>query len=234
MKSILLLSSLLLAASTVSVSSTPAVRAGSSTEPTRLAAPAKTGSLSGQFISKKRLKTRGPTSERDVVLYLKSKSPQKHAAPKEPAVVLQEKLQFSPHVIPLLIGSKVSFQNKDQVDHNVFASEPCCCVDSTAGPGKEVSYQFDKPGVASIVCRLHPDMSVWVMALEEPWFTSVELNKEKSQEGNRLYRAEYSIADIPAGEYSMTFWNKKLQPETRTVVIKAGEATSFDFVIESD
>lgn len=220
-------------AATLLMSPVEAGSSGHAPEPVS-SAVTKTGGIEGEFISHKRLKTRGPTSERDVVLYLTSKSPAKHEPPKGPSVVLQEKLQFSPHVLPVLVGTQVSFENKDQVDHNVFAAESCCTVDSTAGPGKAVVYDFDKPGVASIVCRLHPDMSVWVLSLEEPWFTSLEVSKEKTPDGQRLYKGTYAITDVPAGDYELTLWNKKLKPATRSVTISAGETTKFDFVVEDD
>ncbi|MEM8714036.1 MAG: hypothetical protein AAGG01_24090, partial [Planctomycetota bacterium] len=61
------LAALIAATSFGLMSSVDASASEASTEP-RSSAPAKTGGIEGEFISHKRLKTRGPTSERDVVL----------------------------------------------------------------------------------------------------------------------------------------------------------------------
>ncbi len=189
------------------------------------------GSLSGSFRCLQRLKTRGDTSQKDVVLYLTSKEAKSHSPASTPSVVAQEKLRFEPHAIPVLRGSRVSFVNKDSVKHNVYTSADCCSIDSEMDTGESSEFTFDEAGVVSIVCRLHPEMSCWIIVLDEPWFTHVQLEKGKTEAGDRVYQSTYEITNVPAGAYTLTFWNKALEPLEFEVEIKAGETSTFDVVI---
>ena len=192
--------------------------------------PVKTGSIHGVFDSRARVKTKGETSQRDVVIYLVESPKKEYKAPSAPAVVVQEKLNFAPHVLPIMKGTTVKFQNLDAVEHNVYSSDSCCSVDSNMGAGNESEVTYSEAGIASIICRLHPDMSLWVLILDNPWFTHVELTKEKGEDGSR-YFSQYEIPDVPPGTYELTFWNKKLKAETYEVVVEEGKATKFDIKI---
>ncbi len=188
------------------------------------------GSIKGVFTSFERLKTKGATSQKDVVVYLKAKTQVVHAPPKQAAVVVQEKLNFSPHVLPILKGTKVEYSNIDAVAHNVFSADSCCAVDSDMDAGKKTEVTYSEAGITSVVCRLHPDMSLWVLVLDNPWFKHIELEKVKDDDGSR-YSSEYAIADVPPGTYELTFWNKKLKPISYEVTIAAGAATEFNVEI---
>lgn len=190
-----------------------------------------TGSVRGTFVSHERLLTRGATSQRDVVIYLRAARELPHAPPAEPALVSQRKLQFHPHVLPVLRGTRVRFLNEDDVTHNVFSTEDCCTVDLTMAPHTDSPVVFAEEGVASMVCRLHPEMSLWVVVLRDPWFTHVELEKELWEEG-RSYSAAYAIEGVPPGTYTLSFWNKKLRPQEYTVSVGAGRVTELDVVVE--
>ena len=190
-----------------------------------------TGSIQGTFASFERVKTRGATSERDVVVYLVSDSRTEHAPPATPPVVSQEKLEFSPHVLPVLAGSTVVFRNLDGVTHNVFSAEDCCSMDiDMESGGPETTRKFTEPCVVSAVCRLHPDMSLWIVVLDNPWFTHVELEKVE-QGDDKVYTSAFEIAGVPPGTYTLTFWNKALKPQEYEVTVEPGKATSFDVTI---
>lgn len=188
-----------------------------------------TGGVKGSFRSLERLKTKGDTSQRDLVIYLEEKVKTDHAAPSDPVKVKQERLVFKPHVLPVVKGTKVEFTNGDDVVHNVFAQDDCCKVDVDMPAGKVESQTFETLGVASIVCRLHPDMSMYVVVLENPYFTAVEIAKSDQEgDGGATYGTTYEIANVPPGDYSLTFWNKKLAPKKFDITIQAGETTTFD------
>jgi len=210
----------------------PAVASASSQEPSvDDSRRGKTGTVRGTFTSHQRLLTRGATSQRDVVVYLRSTEEEQHAPPQEPAVVTQKQLQFHPHVLPLLRGTPIRFVNEDGVDHNVFSTEECCAIDLDMPPHTTKEITALRDCVASVVCRLHPEMSLWIVVLDNPWFAHVELEKDK-QGDVRIYSAEYSIRDVPPGTYALTFWNKKLRPMEFPVVVKPDSETVQDVVIE--
>ena len=184
------------------------------------------GSIEGSVVSTKKVKTKGATSQRDLVIYLE-KVDGDFAPPAAPAKVDQEKLNFLPHVLPILKGTTVEFGNKDSVTHNVLADDECCKMDQDMEAGESGNHKFDKLGVAAIVCRLHPEMSMFVVVLSNPYFAHIELKREK-KDGKKIYTGTYSIKDVPPGTYKLTTWNKKLKPVTQEVTVKSGEATKCD------
>lgn len=193
-------------------------------------APDEVGSVRGTFVSLERVKTKGDTSERDVVVYLKEKTPRAHTPPSEPVVVRQERLIFKPHVLALQAGTPLRFENIDAVVHNVFSSDACCKVNlDMPAAGKEL-VKLEEPGVASIICRLHPDMSMYVVVLPNPWFRAIELSKEggKDSDAGASYRGAFEITGVPPGEYVLTYWNKRLAPQEIPVLVEAGKATVAD------
>lgn len=202
-------------------------------KPVETSRPQQVGEVRGVFSSRQRLLTRGATSQRDVVIYLTAERASTLPPPTAPAVVTQERLRFEPHVLAIRSGSTVKFLNKDDVDHNVFATEKCCAMDLMMTPRSEKSVTFEETGVSSIVCRLHPEMSLWILVLRDPWFTQVQLEKQKEGDG-ATYSAEYRIPDVPPGDYKLTFWNKKLRPVEYKVTVAAGAQTRLDISIEDE
>jgi plastocyanin len=187
----------------------------------------------GKFTSFERLKTKGDTSERDVVVYLEEKEPRPHAAPAEPAVVRQERLVFKPHVLAVMAGTTVRFENLDSVVHNVYSADACCSVDLEMPAAGREEAVVKAPGVAAIVCRLHPDMSMFVVALANPFFDAVELVKSAGEGDERpQYSAGFEIDGVPPGEYVLTFWNKRLEPRRIPITVEGGKDTVCDVTID--
>jgi plastocyanin len=197
------------------------------------AAEGKSGSVKGTFTALERLKTKGDTSERDVVVYLKEKTPTPHQAPTQPVVVRQENLTFKPHVLPVMAGTHLRFENVDSVVHNVFSSDSCCKVNLDMPAASNGDVVFTEVGVASIICRLHPDMSMFVVTLDNPYFRSIELAKSggKDAEGPAQYTGAFEIADVPPGDYVLTYWNKRLKPLEFPLKIEEGKATTLDVLV---
>jgi plastocyanin len=193
------------------------------------------GRVVGRFVSEARLQTRGETSQRDVVVYLEPRGataelPWQHTPPTAPLEVRQAQLQFDPHVLPLLVGSKVSFVNGDTVDHNVFSDAACCAMNDDMAPGQSRERTFAEPGVLTLVCRLHPEMSMWVVALRHPWFHAVQVEKIKDGEATR-YEAAFRLEGVPPGSYDLTFWNKALTPIRVPVEVTEGAEVNVDLHI---
>lgn len=195
-------------------------------------ADAKVGSVKGKFTSLERLKTKGDTSERDVVVYLREKTPTPHAPPTEPVIVKQEQLTFKPHVLPVMAGTHLRFENVDTVVHNVFSSDSCCKVNLDMPASSNGDVVFTEVGVAAIICRLHPDMSMFVVTLDNPYFKSIELTKQGGKDADGAqYTGDFEIPNVPPGDYVLTYWNKKLKPLEFPVKIEEGKATTFDVLV---
>ena len=73
----------------------------------------KTGSIKGK------ISVRGVRNPENVLVYIE-KAPGEYPAPKKPAEMDQKKLEFIPHVLPIVKGTTVQFLNSDPILHNVF------------------------------------------------------------------------------------------------------------------
>lgn len=196
-------------------------------------AAADTGGVKGKFVSLERVKTKGDTSERDVVVYLKEKTPGAHKPPAEPVVIKQERLIFKPHVLAVVAGTPLRFENVDAVVHNVFSADACCKVNlDMPATGKE-TLVLSETGVASIICRLHPDMAMFIVVLANPFFRTIELTKQggKDSDAGAQYTGEFEISGVPPGEYVLTYWNKKLKAQEFPVTITAGSTATLDVTV---
>ena len=130
----------------------------------------------------------------------------------------QKGLVFIPHVMAMQLGQSVEFLNSDNDKHNVYFlhDETGETLDiGTWGPGTSVTHTFDQAGLFITLCTLHLEMAAYILVFPHPYFCLVEFDEETGQ-------ASYSLADVPAGEYELHVWHKKLKqmqgPKTITVV----------------
>ncbi len=188
------------------------------------------GSVSGAIhVKKAYVETTGAKSDKDVVVYLVPAAKTAFTAPAEHAKMDQTKLNFIPRVLAVQKGTTVDFLNNDSVNHNVSSPAACCSFDlGQWGKGAVKSYKFDTAGVAPLLCSLHPEMGAFVVVVDTPYFTTASLvtnNEEKKQ------YAKYSIAGVPAGDYTLKVWNGKLTAADQKVTVADGAATAADIDI---
>ena len=188
------------------------------------------GTVAGVIeVQKARVKTRGAKSFKDVVVYLEPQDPAAYPPPAEHAVMDQRGLVFIPHVMAVQQGTTVDFLNSDNDRHNVYFlyDETGETLDiGTWGPGEAVSHTFKESGLVIILCQLHLEMAAHILVLETPFFTVAEIDAETQ-------RANYEIKEVPAGNYVLKAWHKKLKMKSgeARVAVVAGETTTVDFVI---
>jgi hypothetical protein len=137
---------------------------------------------------------------------------------KAPRLV-QENKTFSPHVLPVQVGTTVEFPNDDPFFHNIFSMYDGKRFDlGLYEAGTTRSVRFDRPGVSFLFCNIHAQMSAVVLALDTPYFATSD-------------RAGHvSIPDVPDGHYQLHVWYErsvpeKLAPLTHTVNISADART---------
>ena len=185
-----------------------------------------TTTVSGKITTTK-VGTKGATSDRDVVVYLVPKTPAKLTPPAKPVTVLQKQLNYEPHVLAIVTGTKVSFRNEDRIKHNIWCKDAGAEIDTDAAACETVDKVYDKAGVKNITCRLHPDMSMYIVVLDTPYFATCAIDKEEVN-GEKVYTTSYKIADVPPGEYTLKTWNKKLGAIEQAVTVEAGKPLTLD------
>lgn len=155
---------------------------------------------------------------RDAVIYL-AKIPGKTFTPPAAVVTVdQRNLAFQPHVVPVLVGTRVAFPNSDEVRHNVFSPTRGDTFDLGSYPlGMSRNRTFDTPGVVTLLCNVHAEMSAYVIVTETPYFAVSD------KDGHFL------IPDVPPGQYEVVAWHERAKPVRATVTVAAGRPASVNF-----
>ncbi len=171
----------------------------------------------------------GPKHDRDVVVTLEPVSGAAPTTPAGAAEMDQKGLVFVPHVLAIPRGTTVTFLNNDNEQHNVYFLDDRTgdTLDiGTWGPGVSVDHTFDTAGLVITLCKLHLEMAAYIVVVDTPWFQQVELDPSTSA-------ADFRIADVPAGDYRLTVWHKKLKQKggVQTISVGADGTTRADAVV---
>jgi plastocyanin len=178
-----------------------------------VALPLAAGEIHGKVLCK------GVRNSGDAVVYVESVPGKTFPPPKEHVTVDQINLAFVPHVVPVLVGTTVDFVNSDAVLHNVFSPDACAEKFNlgTWPKGQRRSFTFKKECVATLLCKVHPEMEGFVLAVPTPYFAVTKPD------------GSYRIGDVPDGSYTLKVWHPKLKGTQKTV--KVAGATTADFEI---
>jgi plastocyanin len=177
-----------------------------------VSAPALAGDLHGT------VKCKGVRDSANAVVYVDTIAGKTFPAPKEHAKIDQTNLLFVPHVLPVLVGTTVDFLNSDAVLHNVFSPDACAEKFNlgTWPKGEIKSYTFKKDCVATLLCKVHPEMEGFVVAVPTPYF------------GVTKPDGSYTIPNVPDGSYTVKVWHPKLKAATKTVPVAGATAADFE------
>jgi len=171
---------------------------------------------------KGKITVRGARDARDVVVFI-DEVPGEFKPPKEPAKMDQKNLTFIPHVLPVLQGTTVDYQNSDDVLHNVFTPDKCAEKFNlgTWPKGEKRSFTFTEKGCAAVMlCNVHPEMEAWVVVLQNPYF--YKTGKDGS----------FVIKDVPAGKYTLRVWHKKLKGKPQEIEVPAEGEVTVNFAMK--
>lgn len=177
------------------------------------APPLAAGDLHGKVTCK------GVRDSADAVVYVAAIAGKTFPAPKEHAKMDQANLVFSPHVLPVLVGTTVDFLNSDAVLHNVFSPDGCADKFNlgTWPKGQIKSYEFKKECVAAtLLCKVHPEMEAFVVAVPTPYYAVTKAD------------GSFRIADVPDGAYTVKVWHPKLKPAQKAVTVAGPTAAEFE------
>ncbi len=188
------------------------------------------GSVSGVIrVEQAKVKTDGPKSFKDVVVYLEPAKPGSCPPPAARAEMDQRGLIFIPHVIAIQKGATVDFFNNDNDRHNVYFlyDDTGDTLDiGTWGPGQTVSHTFERTGVIITLCKLHLEMAAYILVFDCPYFTVAEIDANSQQ-------ASFKIDSVPPGQYKLKAWHKKLLMKggSADIAVSAGQSFQCDLVI---
>lgn len=142
----------------------------------------------------------------------------KAVPPPTPIDVDQRDMLFVPHVLPVVRGTTVRFLNSDPLPHNVFSPEGKYNL-GTWPQGETKDRKFDKPGVYTQLCRVHPEMEAFVVVLDTPYFATTDKT------------GAFDINNVAPGTYTLVAWSEKLKTARQSVTVDTGRATTVTLTL---
>jgi plastocyanin len=141
------------------------------------------------------------------------------ASPPHPAEMAQKNINFAPNLLPVRVGTTVTFPNRDDTYHNVFSYSKTKRFDlgRYRKDEKPESVLFDKPGVVTLHCEVHGTMRGTILVLDTPFFQKTNPN------------GGYRLRDLPAGHYVCKAWLSENDIRSREVDLKPGLTLHIDF-----
>jgi plastocyanin len=158
----------------------------------------------------------------EFVVYIDQPLAEKRAPPTAPVeVVVQKDASFTPHVLPLLVGTTVAWPNHDEIYHNAFSFSDAKPFDlglySSKDEPKRIT--FDKPGRVDVFCSIHKDMHCVILVLENPYYASVDA------------QGRFKIANVPAGAYKLRAWHERLPSQVKEITVPVDGEVQATFTL---
>src|SRR5665213_818909 len=133
------------------------------------------------------------------------------------ARMVQKNKTFTPHVLPIRVGTNVDFPNFDPIFHNAFSNYNGQLFDvGLYPPGTSRRVRFARPGAVRVFCNIHANMSAVIVVLNTPYFEATPKN------------GMFQLDDIPPGDYSLHVFHERATQATldsltrRVMVTEAG------------
>ena len=162
---------------------------------------------------------------RDAVVFVDQLPP--GAAPTadaRTAVMDQVNREFVPHVLPVAVGTEVSFPNHDQIHHHVYSLSRTKTFEIPLYKGETAApVRFDQVGAVKLGCNIHDWMSGVILVVPTPYFATTD------------EQGAFTLRDVPPGTYGVVAWHEgskvKLE-DTRQSVAAGGGATPLTFTLD--
>jgi len=163
------------------------------------------------------------TSPARTVVYLAPHTAAVRAPSPDSVLIDQYELRFVPSIVVVQPGATVLFRNSDPVMHNVFSPRG-------AGPGFNLgtypqgearSHVFAEPGGHIVLCHVHPEMAVFVVVVETSYHTTVDDT------------GRFTIADVPAGHYTLRTWHWRRPGAEVAIELRPGERRTLEIHVDS-
>ncbi len=131
----------------------------------------------------------------------------------------QKGCDYSPHVLAFPAGSTVDIMNDDGILHNIHTYSKANPPFNMAQPKfkKEIKQTIAKSEVIKVSCDAHGWMHGWWYVTDTPYYAVTD------DSGN------FTIKDVPPGNYTIEVWQEKLGTQDQKVDVKAGATATADF-----
>ncbi len=136
------------------------------------------------------------------------------SGPLAPVVLDQKGCKYLPHVVAVMRGGAVEFRNSDATMHNIHTMPTVVgneVIDVSQGPkGAPQVRRFDNAeAMMPVRCNNHPWMNAFINVSATPFFAVTAAD------------GSFTIAGLPAGDYTLGFVHEKLGEKTAQVTVMA-------------
>jgi plastocyanin len=158
----------------------------------------------------------------DVVVFVDGvKASVPEALRTEKVTITSQNKSFVPHVEAVPVGSTVTFPNVDDIMHNVFSISRGNRFDlGLYKSGAKKTHRFDKPGLVRVYCNIHPQMSAFVLVIDNPYYTWAKPD------------GTFRIENVPPGNYTLRAWHEQADAEAE-ITVREGGAGDVQFVLDA-
>ncbi len=105
---------------------------------------------------------------------------------------------FVPGVLPVVVGTRVRFPNRDQIHHHVYSFSRTKTFELPLYRGEDTApVLFDKVGVVKVACNIHDWMSGTILVLPTRLYAMTDAE------------GRFTLADVPAGAHTLAAWHSQ-------------------------
>src|SRR5580692_6631284 len=159
----------------------------------------------------------------NVVLYIFDWSGAAQASTAVP-VFDQKNCMYTPHVLAMDVGQTFKVTTSDQTAHNIHPlPNPMVNVgwNQSQPPGAPaIEKSWKAAEVIPVQCNIHPWMHGWFVVVKGPYATT-------DDSGN------YTINNVPPGNYTVTAWHEPDETQTQKVTVAAGGTGTANFTFKA-
>ncbi|HET9623075.1 MAG TPA: hypothetical protein VFP84_17000 [Kofleriaceae bacterium] len=158
---------------------------------------------------------------RDVLVRIKNGS-LPAAPPPAPAVIDQRACTYTPHVIGIVVGQKLSVRNSDGTFHNVHGTIGGTLAWNRPAAAGDPALALDVPAragdVVELACDVHPWMHAYAVVQDHAAFAVT------GDDG------AFALPGVPPGTYTLEAWHPVLGAKTMKITVgKAGATARFTY-----
>jgi len=163
----------------------------------------------------------------NVVLYISEGLPANVLAevPKTVPVFDQKNCMYTPHVLAMDVDQTFKVETSDQTTHNIHPLPNPMTGNipwnQSQPPGAApIEKKWKAAEVIPVQCNIHPWMHGWFVVVKGPYATT-------DDKGN------YTIENVPPGNYTVTAWQEDYGTQTQKVTVAAGKPGTADFTFKA-
>jgi plastocyanin len=152
------------------------------------------------------------------IVYLEGSFPKPATQPA--TQITQKDLTFTPSLLPIQVGTKVTFPNLDDTYHNIFSFSPPKRFDLGRYRSDEKpvpSVVFDAAGLITLRCDIHEHMRALILVLDTPHFVITDPD------------GSFRLNGLPAGRYTVKAWVNSKTTKEQSVELKDDTKLRVDF-----